>query len=95
MDKKERFLNLLREIEPKINTYLKYLDSLLIRAFLVREKSLLKFLAILIKEFLGVDFKKKVKTFWGRNIYVYLADADASTLYFFNTLYGNEIKVPD
>ena len=93
MDKREKFLNLLSEIEPKINTYLKYLHSKIIRAFLVREKSFLKVLAILMKNVLGMDVMKKVKTFWGRDIYVYLADADASALYFFNTLYGNEIKI--
>jgi len=93
MDKREKFLSLLSKIEPRINTYLKYSDSKIIRAFLVREKSFIKFLAILMKNVLGMDFKKKVKTFWGRDIYVYLADADASALYFFNTLYGNEIKI--
>jgi len=93
MDKKEKFLSLLSEIEPRINKYLKYLDSKIIRAFMVREKAFLKVLAILMKNVLGIDFKKKVKTFWGRDIYVYLADADASALYFFNTLYGGEIKI--
>jgi FkbM family methyltransferase len=93
MDKKEKFLSLLSEIEPRINKYSKYLDSKIIRAFMVREKALLKVLAILMKNVLGMDFKKKIKTFWGRDIYVYLADADASALYFFNTLYGSEIKI--
>jgi predicted RNA methylase len=39
--------------------------------------------------------RKKIKTFWGRDLYVYLADADAdaSALYFFSTLYGDEIKI--
>jgi len=60
---------------------------------MVREKAFLKVLAILMKNVLGMDFKKKVKTFWGRDIYVYLADQDASALYFFNTLYGEEIKI--
>jgi FkbM family methyltransferase len=46
-----------------------------------------------MKNVLGIEFKKKIKTFWGRDIYVYLADADASALYFFNTLYGDEIKI--
>jgi FkbM family methyltransferase len=91
--KKEKFLSLLGEIEPRINTYLKYLDSKIIRSFMVREKAFLKVLAILMKNVLGMDFKKKVKTFWGRDIYVYLADHDASSLYFFNTLYGDEIKI--
>jgi FkbM family methyltransferase len=93
MDKKEKFLSLLSEIEPRINIYLKYLDSRIIRAFMVREKAFLKVSAILMKNVLGMDFKKKVKTFWGRDIYVYLADQDASALYFFNTLYGEEIKI--
>jgi len=93
MDKREKFLSLLSKIEPRINTYLKYLDSKIIKAFLVREKSFLKFLAILMKNILGIDLKKKVKTFWGRDIYVYLADADTSALYFFNTLYDSEIKI--
>jgi FkbM family methyltransferase len=93
MDKKEKFLSLLSKIEPRINRYLKYLDSKLIRSFMVREKAFLKVLAILMKNVLGIDFKKKIKTFWGRDIYVYLADMDASALYFFNTLYGPEIKI--
>ena len=93
MDKKEKFLSLLSEIEPRIYKYLKYLDSRIIRAFMVREKTLLKVLAILMKNVLDMDFKKKVKTFWGRDIHVYLADQDASALYFFNTLYGEEIKI--
>jgi FkbM family methyltransferase len=93
MNKREKFLSLLSKIEPRINIYLKYLYSKIIRVFLVREKSLLKALAILIKNVVGIDFKKKIKIFWGRYIYVYLADADASSLYFFNTLYGDEIKV--
>jgi FkbM family methyltransferase len=91
--RKEKFLSLLSKIEPRINKYLKYLDSKIIRAFMVREKAFLKILAILMKNVLGMDFKKKVKTFWGRDIYVYLADTDASALYFFNTLYGEEIKL--
>jgi FkbM family methyltransferase len=97
MEKKQKFINLLEKIEPQIGTYFKYLNSKLssklIRSFLVREKSFIKILAIFMKNFLGIDFKKKVKTFWGRDISVYLADADASSLYFFNTLYGDEIKI--
>jgi FkbM family methyltransferase len=97
MDKKQKFINLLEKIEPKIESYSKYLNtklsSKLIRFFLVKEKSFAKILAIFIKNFLGIDFKKKIKTFWGRDLYVYLADADASALYFFNTLYGDEIKI--
>jgi len=46
-----------------------------------------------MKKVLGMDFKKKIKTFWGRDIYVYLADADAAALYFFNTLPIAEIKI--
>jgi FkbM family methyltransferase len=97
MDKKQKFINLLEKIEPKIESYSKYLNtklsSKLIRFFLVKEKSFAKILAIFIKNFLGIDFKKKIKTFWGRDLYVHLADADASALYFFNTLYGDEIKI--
>jgi FkbM family methyltransferase len=93
VDKKEKFLSLLSEIEPRIDKYLEYIDSKIIRAFMVREKAFLKVLAILMKNVLGMDFKKKIKTFWGRDIYVYLADADASALYFFNTLCGSEIKI--
>jgi len=93
MDKKEKFLSLLNKIEPRINIYLKYSDSKIIRSFIVREKALLKVLATLMKKVLGMDFKRKVKTFWGGDIYIYLADADASALYFFNTLYGEEIKM--
>jgi FkbM family methyltransferase len=93
MTKKEKFLSLLNKIEPKINLYLTHLDSKIVRTFMVREKAFLKVLAILMKNVLGIDFKKKVKTFWGRDIYVYLADDDASALYFFNTLYGGEIKI--
>jgi len=83
MDKKEKFLSLLNKIEPRISLYSKYFDSKIVRAFMVREKAFLKVLAILMKNVLDIDFKKKVKTFWGRDIYVYLADADASALYFF------------
>lgn len=93
MDKKEKFLSLLSKIEPRVNMYLRYIDSKIIRSFIVREKSFLKFLAILMKNVLGMDFRKRAKTFWGRDIYVYFADMDASALYFFNTLYGNEIKI--
>jgi FkbM family methyltransferase len=93
MNKQGKFLSFLDNLEPKIDFYLKNIDSKIIRSFIVREQSFLKFLAILIKNVVGIDFKKKVKTFWGRDIYVYLADADASSLYFFNTLYGDEIKV--
>ncbi len=93
MDKKEKFLSLLSKIEPRINKYLKYFDSKIIRSFMVREKAFLKVLAILMKNVLGMDFKKKIKTFWERDLYVYLADADASALYFFGTLYGDEIKI--
>ncbi|MFZ8847976.1 MAG: hypothetical protein ACO2O4_01930 [Minisyncoccia bacterium] len=71
MDKKEKFLSLLSEIEPRINIYLKYLDTRIIRAFMVREKAFLKALAILMKNVLGMDFKKKVKTFWGE-IFTYI-----------------------
>ncbi len=91
MDKKEKFLSLLSK--TRINKYLKYLDSKIIRAFMVREKAFLKVLAILMKNVLGMDFKKKIKTFWERDLYVYLADGDASALYFFGTLYGDEIKI--
>ena len=70
MAKKEEFLSLLNKIEPRISLYLKYLDSKIVRAFIVREKALLKVLAILMKNVLGMDFKKKIKTFWGRDIYV-------------------------
>jgi FkbM family methyltransferase len=91
--KKEEFLSLLNKIEPRISLYSKYFDSKIVRTFIVREKALLKVLAILMKNVLGMDFKKKTKTFWGRDIYVYLADADSSALYFFNTLYVSEIKI--
>jgi FkbM family methyltransferase len=93
MDKKEKFLSLLSKIEPRIDKYLKYIDSKIIRAFVVREKAFLKVLAILMKNVLDIDFKKKIKTFWERDLYVYLADSDASALYFFGTLYGDEIKI--
>jgi len=97
VDKKEKFLSLLGEIEPRINTYSKYLNSKMLSkiicSLIVREKSFLKVLAILMKNILGIDFKKKIKTFWGRDLYVYLADADASALFFFSTLYGDEIKI--
>jgi len=93
MNKRQELINLLEKIEPRINLYSKYFNSKLTRAFLVKEKSFLKFLAIFIKNVSGMDFKKKLKTFWERDISVYLADADASALYFFNTLYGDEIKI--
>ncbi len=93
MDKKEKFLSLLSKIEPRIDKYSKYIDSKIIRAFMVREKAFLKVLAILMKNVLSMDFKKRIKTFWGRDIHVFLADQDASALYFFNTLYGEEIKI--
>ena len=38
---------------------------------MVREKAFLKALAILMKNVLGMDFKKKVKTFWGE-IFTYI-----------------------
>jgi FkbM family methyltransferase len=92
-NKKEEFLNLLSEIEPKINTYLKHLDSKIIRAFWLEKKFFLKFSAILMKNILGIDLKKKIKTFWGREMTVYLYDADASSLYFLGSLYGDELKI--
>lgn len=81
MGKKEKFLSLLNKIEPRVNLYGTF-RSKIVRAFIVREKSLPIVLAILMKKVLGMDFKKKIKTFWGRDIYVYLADADAASLYF-------------
>ena len=92
MDKKEEFLSLLNKIEPRVNLYGTF-RSKIFRAFIVREKSLPIVLAILMKKVLGMDFKKKIKTFWGRDIYVYLADADAASLYFFNTLPVAEIQI--
>jgi hypothetical protein len=71
MDKSEKFLSLLSKIESGINIYLKYLDSKIIRAFLVREKSFLKALAILIKNVVGIDFKKKLKSF-GEIIFTFI-----------------------
>ncbi len=92
MAKKEKFLSLLNKIEPRVNLYRTFRPKI-VRAFIVREKSLPKVLAILMKKVLGMDFKKKTKTFFGRDIYVYLADADATMLYFFNTLSVVETKI--
>ncbi len=92
MAKKEKLLSLLNKIEPRVKLYGTF-RSKIFRAFIVREKSLPIALAILMKKVLGMDFKKKIKTFWGRDIYVYLADADAAALYFFNTLPILEIKI--
>ena len=93
MSKKEKFLSLLNKIEPKIGLYLEHLNNKLKRALLVREKSIFKIFAIFLKILFNIDFEKKLKTFWGREINVYLADADASSLYFFGVLYGEELKI--
>jgi len=93
MIKNEKFINILTNIEPKINLYLKHSNSRIIRGLLVREKSIVKILAILFKKFFNIDFKKRIKTFWGREMLVYLADGDASALYFFGSLYGEELKI--
>ena len=93
MDKKEKFLNLLSNVEPKINFYSKYFHSKFIRAFLVKEKSLVKIFFIFLKRVFKVDFKKRIKTFWDRDMMVYLADGDATSLYFFGILYGDEFNI--
>ncbi len=97
MDKKEEFLNKLAKIEPKIRKYHHYMNdkfsSKLIRVFIVGKKSILKGYSILIEKIFNKDFKKEVKTFWGRSLEVYLADRMSSGLYFFGVLHGEELKI--
>ena len=97
MDKKEEFLNKLAKIEPKIRKYHHYMNdkfsSKLIRVFIVGKKSILKGYSILIEKIFNKDFKKEVKTFWGRSMEVYLADRMSSGLYFFGVLHGEELKI--
>jgi FkbM family methyltransferase len=42
---------------------------------------------------LGIKIIKKAKLFYDKEFYTFLYDADASSLYFFSTLYGEEIKI--
>jgi hypothetical protein len=59
MTKKEKFLSLLNKIESRINLYSTHFDSKIVRTSMVREKAFLKVLAILMKNVLGIDFKKR------------------------------------
>lgn len=90
--KREFYLKELLKTELRIDKYSRNLNNLK-RVLMVKEKSIIKASAIIMKNFFKIDFRWKVKTFLGRKIEVYLADADASSLLFFGSLFGDELQV--
>jgi FkbM family methyltransferase len=93
MNKKRKFLDLLSNIEPKLRLYSKYVNYPIIRAFLVAFLFIEKIPLIFIIKIFNVNFKKRLKLFWGKEMVVYLADSNATSLYFLGTLAREEIKI--
>jgi FkbM family methyltransferase len=97
MNEKEKFLDLFSNTEPKLRLYSKYINYPIIRAFLVaflvKEKFPLKLFAIFIKKIFNINLKKRLKLFWGKGMVVYLADSNATALFFLGTLAREEIKI--
>jgi FkbM family methyltransferase len=91
LNKKQLFLEILNNLQPKIDFYNK--QPRLLRPFLMKKKGLLKILSIFLNKFLKIKIKKKIKTFWGRDMFVFLNDGDATFLYFFGVLFGDEINI--
>lgn len=92
-DKREIFLRKILDIEPVIENYIKNIDSKFKRSLIVKEKAIVKVISLLLKNIFSIDIKCKIKTFFGRKMEIYIADQDASALFFFGTLYGEELKI--
>jgi FkbM family methyltransferase len=96
-EKRKKILELLERIEPKADHYVNNLNNVFfnkfLRLFILREKIIIKGFAVLMYKLLGIKIIKKAKLFYGKEFYTLLYDADASSLYFFGTLYGEEIKI--
>jgi len=96
-EKRKKFLELIEKIEPKVDYYVSKFDNpffnKFLRFFTLKEKFLIKGLAIILYKLLGIKVIKKIKLFYGKVFYTFLYDADSSSLYFFGTLYGEEIKI--
>ncbi len=96
-EKKEIFLKDLNRIENPIQKYVKNLDSkfyrYFLRIFILKHKFFIKSVALVLKNVIHFNLIKNVTLFWGRKFKVFLADADASSLYFWGSLYGEEIKI--
>jgi FkbM family methyltransferase len=90
-NKKQLFLEILDNLQADIDFYSK--QPRLLRSFLMKEKGLLKILSIFLNKFLKIKIKKKIKTFWNREMFVFLNDGDATFLYFFGILFGDEINI--
>lgn len=93
MNKKEKFFEKLLSIEPKTIEHLKFAKNKFIIILLRKEKGLIKAISIFLKKLFNIDITITLKTFFRRKMKVYLADADASALFFFGTLYDAELKV--
>lgn len=88
MNKREFLLEKIKNIEPILKIYYQNFENRIKRAFIVKEKAIIKIWSIFLKEIFGISYLKKIKTFFDREMHVYLEDADASSLYFFGILFG-------
>lgn len=93
MSKKEQFLNALSKLEPDIERYFNNVNNKFKKALLVKEKAILKVLGILTRKIFNFNMQCSVKTFFGRTMKVFLGDKMANGLFFFHTLYGEELKI--
>lgn len=94
--KRKEILEIFNKIQLQLEDYQRIFESKnknLIRLLKFREKFLIKGLALLLKKFFNLNIIKRVSLFYGRKIEVYLADDDASALYFLGCLYGSEAFV--
>ncbi|MCM8827391.1 MAG: FkbM family methyltransferase [Candidatus Omnitrophica bacterium] len=85
-NKRELFLNLIVDIEPRLKKYLSYGSNKVKKALFVKHKALVKVWGKMLKKFFGIDFKYKTKTFWGREICVLPFDRNANIPLFFSSL---------
>ena len=96
-EKRRIFLKDLNRIENPMQKYVENLDSkfyrYFLRIFILKHKFFVKSVALVLKNVVHLNLIKNVTLFWGRKFKVFLADADASSLYFFGSLYGEEIKI--
>jgi len=107
-EKRKKFLELIEEIEPRVDYYTeklhyinnqkglflnKFLKLCILRFRILREKFFIKALAIILYRLFGIKIIKKVQLFYGDSIEVFLYDNLASPLYFFGILYEDEIRI--
>ena len=90
--KRELFLSLIEEVEPRLKKYFWFGSGNSVKkVLLVKHKALVKVWSKMLKKFFGINFKYKTKTFWGREICVLPFDGDSSSLLFFGSLFESEI----